>query len=182
MRSTHAATIFGLRRFAERSSDDVIHVVSDRLGTPTSDTGFVPPGDPFACEGDGASRIVRWGDLRMTFAFDVSAVGETTGTGDHLAAWSVGDEWAEQLSPDDDRSGPVVATGITTAEGIGVGSMRADVAAAYPDGALVGGGERMYVLSTGTEPADPVGFAFDGDRLIGIVNGPLDCLDLEENR
>ncbi len=166
------ATVFGVPMFTEQDTIVPITSVSDELGEPSSDTGFmVTPGGE-ACFGSDRFRVVRWGDLRMTFIEIGDGAAEST---QQLLAWSVGDESVEQLAPDAGEIGESVPTGIITAEGIGVGSTREEARAAYGEQSLDGfADDRSSVFFPGSG-SGALSFVFDGDVVAGIGNGPLDC-------
>ncbi|MGB0112545.1 MAG: hypothetical protein WBP59_04950 [Ilumatobacteraceae bacterium] len=178
-----AASVFGIPVFVERPSDDVVHVVSDRLGVPTSDTGFVQVDDGL-CFADSAARTVRWGDFRMTFLQRTAAPEDgadpAVGT-ETLLAWAVGSEDAELLVPTDEAHADPVATGFTTGEGIGVGSTRDDLRAAYPADRTLGVDDDRVTVR-GNDGVNPTGFTLDGDTVVGIGNGPLNCAPPDEER
>lgn len=182
-----ASTIWGLHLFAERPSDDVVQVVSDRLGAPTTDTGFLPMPEEFACTGKESYRVARWGDLRMTFGqgyTDPTAPDVEPTDSETMIAWSVGDDVAAPLAPTGETPEGPEPTGITTAEGVGIGSDRAELQAAFGDAILGGGDERVSVYVPDAGGAVPVAtaFVFDGDTIVGIGAGAPDCLDPDEER
>ncbi|WP_148288540.1 hypothetical protein [Ilumatobacter nonamiensis] len=175
-----AATVFGLHLFAERPADDVVTVVSDRLGDPTSDTGFVDTPDDQACRAPGGRyRVVRWGDLRMTFTEYENSDGDVVQS---LEAWAVGDERAEQLAPNDEPPANAEPTGLTTTEGIGVGSTRDELREAFTeDQALNDFDEDRISVVLGSAPTGVVSFVLDGDTVVGIGSGPPDCAAPEDS-
>jgi hypothetical protein len=124
-----ARTVFGFR-VGYLSVDQVLGVISARLGPASSDSGWLPAvaGDPEdGCSGTPPARRVSWGDLSMVF-FQVPQAGSSAPVSEYLSTWSVGD--AAVLFGQ--AAGPQVsATGLRTAEGIGVGSTIESVTAAY---------------------------------------------------
>ena len=123
-----AETVFGFH-VGSVSSDEMIGVVSGRLGAPTSDTGWVPPapstGDD-TCDIVVPSRTVRWGDLSLNFWQNPDS--------DFLWLWTVGDlAVTGQVAPPGGTTALGPPTGLRDAAGIGVGSTIESVNAA--DGA-----------------------------------------------
>ena len=112
------ATVFGAAAPSIADPDDTVARISATLGAPTSDSGWVPMPAGFECTGDDEFRTVWWGNFRMTF--------ERNPTTQILAAWTVGDPSIESLAPIAGTAGPGTVD-ITTTEGIGVGTTRADV-------------------------------------------------------
>lgn len=139
------------------AADATIADISSDLGPPAVDTGWR---QGWACSAQVESRLVRWGDLRLVFLRGESA--------EHLSSWRIGDPTG--LSVDD--AGPDVGalppTGITTADGVGIGSAIADVDTL--SGATSGSD---LDLVDGTD----VSVRFEDGRIVGIGTGVRVCED-----
>ncbi|MCU1395225.1 MAG: hypothetical protein JWM34_3653 [Ilumatobacteraceae bacterium] len=105
------------------SPDDVITYVSNVLGRPTADTGWVNAGG-VGCSG-GQARIVFWNDLRLTFGDSSNISSERR----HFFAWRYGPPGGTSIDPE----------GMTTITGLTVGSSVTDLQKAYPAATLVAG-------------------------------------------
>ena len=121
---TSFAAVFG-KQYA-----DVIEVesfasdVSASLGETTWDTGWQSTPPEPRCTSSESYRTLWWGDLRLTFEI---APDETT----ILAAWSLGDPSVSPLAPLGPLPPPTERTsGLTTTEGIGIGTSLDDLTAA----------------------------------------------------
>lgn len=97
--------------------DGVIGYVSSFLGEPTNDTGWIDPLTIGACPGTEI-RLVSWGALTLQFG-DASGVVQGRR---HLYAYQYGIDGELGAEP----------VGLTTSEGITVGSSVFDLGAAYP--------------------------------------------------
>lgn len=102
--------------------DGTIAFVSSFLGQPTGDTGWV---DPFTIGPCGGTQLrqVNWGNLQLEFG-DASTVleGRT-----HFYAYTYGQEGSPTAAP----------AGLSTPEGITVGSSVGSLLAAYPNTQLL---------------------------------------------
>lgn len=132
-----SASGLGASRFGA-DSDAVVDDVTAILGTPSSDSGWV---DPIligaACPGSEV-RFVTWGDLQLFFT-DESAVASGTR---HFAAYHYGPSLAAVPTP----------YGLTTAEGIGLGSTVQALRATYARGVMAPGDEVLgprFVITDG---------------------------------
>ena len=107
-------SLFGYSALTEVDDAALVDDVSEALGDPDDDTGWIPMPDEFACTGAVVYRSLLWADVRFVLA-------RSDGPGiTYVAAWSVGDT-ALAYSP----ALAVQITepsGITTADGIGLGS------------------------------------------------------------
>ena len=157
-------TMFGFAPSMPANPDDVIIRLQQVIGTVTWDTQWQPMPEEFACTGNDMYRTMWWGDLRFTF--------ENSPFGTLLTAWSLGEgQVLAPLGPLPDAIGP--ATGITTDEGVGIGSAAAEVSATVGDqmiGTFDGG--IQVVSSTGLATI----VSLDGDqRIVGIGSSRNDC-------
>jgi hypothetical protein len=107
-------SLFGYSALTEVDDAALVDDVSEALGDPDDDTGWIPMPEEFACTGAVVYRSLLWADVRFVLA-------RSDGPGiTYVAAWSVGDT-ALAYSP----ALAVEITepsGITTADGIGLGS------------------------------------------------------------
>jgi hypothetical protein len=127
-------------------ADEAVAEVSQSLGAPSEDTGWVDPLSISSCAGTTVRRVT-WGDLSLLLG-DQSPVASGTR---HFFAWSYGDV-----------SGPG-QPGFATPEGIGPGDSVAELRAAYP-GVVVSPGEEGLIDAT---------FYVD-DGLSGVLTGDDD--------
>ncbi len=97
--------------------DGVVGYVSSFLGEPTNDTGWIDPLTIGACPGTEI-RLVSWGALTLQFG-DASGVVQGRR---HLYAYQYGIDGELGADP----------VGLTTTEGVTVGSSVVDLGAAYP--------------------------------------------------
>ncbi len=106
------ATAFGA------DPDGTITFVSSFLGPPTADTGWI---DPFTIGPCGGTQLrqVNWGELRLEFG-DVSNI---TVDRPHFYAYTYGREGS---------GGVVQPAGLTTADGLGLGTSVIDLLGLYP--------------------------------------------------
>ena len=121
---TAYAAVFG-KQYA-----DVIEVesfasdVSASLGDITWDTGWQSTPPEPRCTSSQSYRTLWWGDLRLTF--EIAPDQQTI-----LAAWSLGDPSVSPLAPLGPLPPPIERTsGLTTTEGIGIGTSLDDLTAA----------------------------------------------------
>lgn len=140
--------------------EETISFVDSLLGEPTSDTGWVAPFDIGPC---GGSRIrqVSWNQLQLEFG-DVSDV--TTGR-DHLYAYFYGAEGSSSPTP----------SGLSTAEGIGVGSTISELLAAYPAASLFEGDDFVGPSFSVNDNLRGRVSGIGGDDVIEVVIGGLPC-------
>lgn len=97
-------------------------MVAERLGPPSSDTGWISPtSDVGRCPGT-AVRVVRWGSLRVYFSDGPTAYGEETS---HLFYFNNSSAETDEI------------VDIPTPRGVGLGSSVADLEAAYGDAVTV---------------------------------------------
>ncbi len=159
-------SVFGVRLFDAVDVEAVAGDVSVRLGAPTRDSGWQPMAGQVDCTGSTEFRVLWWGDFRMTFE-------RYQGDGDvrdELSAWTVGDPNLSGLVPIGGVP-PASPSNVVTLEGIGLGSTRADLAAAWVN-LHHGGPDRIVVLDRGGTLTITLD---DGDQVIGFGNGPFDC-------
>jgi hypothetical protein len=103
-----------------------------------------------------------------------------------MLAWSVGDDAAAPLAPVDEQSATPEPTGMTTGEGIDVGSSRDELRAAFTDEQVLDGFDDgdvdVFIRATGDAPPMPVKFVLVDDIVTGIGAGPPDCLSPSGDR
>lgn len=159
-------SVFGVGLFDAVDVESVAGDVSARLGSPTLDSGWQSMVGQVDCTGSTEFRVLWWGDFRMTFE-------RYEGDGavrDELSAWTVGDPALSGLVPIGDVP-PASPSNIVTLEGIGLGSSRADLGAAWAN--LNGSSEgRIVVIDRGGALVITLD---DGDQVVGFGNGPFDC-------
>ena len=107
-------SIFGYSALTEVEDSALLDDVSETLGDPDDDTGWIPMPNAYACTGATEYRSLLWDDIRfvLTRSADLGAT--------YVAAWSIGDT-ALAFSPPLDAE-ITEASGITTADGIGLGT------------------------------------------------------------
>ena len=107
-------SVFGYSVLIEVDEAALVDDVSDALGDPDDDTGWIPMPDAYACTGADEYRSLLWADIRFVLARSVGV-----GTS-YVAAWSIGDtELAYSPALAVEIAEP---SGITTADGIGLGT------------------------------------------------------------
>jgi len=104
--------------------DGVIDYVESILGEPTDDSGWVDPITVGACPGTEV-RFVSWSDLHLFFT-DESTVAAGAR---HFASYRYGPALGPRVAP----------FGITTPEGMGVGSTVGELRFTYSEGILTPG-------------------------------------------
>lgn len=110
----------GLVRMGD-DADTVIEVISGRLGEPDDDSGWQPKGSVYGvCAGE-QTRVVTWGQLTAVFS-DGPSTYAPAGT-PHLLTYETSD-WEDPVGGR--------GQGPQTQDGVGVGSTRAELEAAYP--------------------------------------------------
>jgi hypothetical protein len=119
-----AQTVFGFH-VGGVSIDQVINDVSAYLGPPTTDSGMHDTGEDCI----GTARVVRWGDLSITFNKRSVSADPSVPSYDAILLWTLGDPGV--LGAHSDGSNILGATGLHTAEGIGIGSTVESVTSAY---------------------------------------------------
>ena len=133
--------------------DEVIAYVRAILGAPTADSGWADPLSTFGvCPGTEV-RGVTWGDLTLLFT-DESIV--TSGR-QHFFTYTYGPAFSASIDPD----------GLTTPNGITVGSSVADLKAAFP-GIVVYPGDDIVDASF-----------YVNDNLTGFLTGTSDTDAIE---
>jgi hypothetical protein len=106
--------VFGYSALTEVDDAALVADVSEALGDPDDDTGWIPMPDEYACTGATEYRSLLWADIRFVLARPDGPA--TT----YVAAWSIGDTAL--------LHSPALAveitepSGITTADGIGLGT------------------------------------------------------------
>jgi hypothetical protein len=107
-------SVFGYSALTEVDDAPLVDDVSEALGDPDDDTGWIPMPDEYACTGATQYRSLLWADIRFVLArLDGAA---TT----YVAAWSIGDT---ALSYSPALAAEITEpSGITTAGGIGLGT------------------------------------------------------------
>lgn len=165
--NTTSPSVFGQRYNAALDIDLFASDVSGALGGTTWDTGWQPMPPEFVCTGHESYRTIWWGDLRLTFETGPEA--ET-----RLTAWSLGDPSVSSLAP----LGPLPpsskhASGLTTSEGVGIGTSLDELEAAL--------GDRWYHVAddrVDIPGALVTSFLLDDEqRVSAIGSGRTDCID-----
>lgn len=159
-------TVFGVGVSDAVDVDAVARDVSARLGSPTTDSGWQSMVGRFDCAGSTDSRVLWWGDFRMTFE-------RYRGDGDvrdELSAWTVGDPTLFGSAPIGDVPAPSPSK-IVTLEGVGLGSTLADVEGVWAN-INDGGDRRLVVVDRGGLLA--IGLD-EADQVVGFGDGPFDC-------
>jgi hypothetical protein len=140
--------------------------LEDVLGTPDDDTGWLPPVDESGnqvigpCPGS-VIRLVTWGDL-MTFYTDGATAWASEGTR-HLFAYSY-------VAFQEDTYG------LTTAEGIGLGSSADDLIAAYGDGVeMISDEFGDYYAVDVPAPGSLWGYLDQPGGIVVSINGGAGC-------
>ena len=119
------------------------------LGQPVADTGWI---DTFSIYGDcpgSRLRVVEWPGVLALFGNPEDGYQHRDAAEEHFMTWRLG-----SFGPD-----PYL---LRTAEGIGIGATRSEVAEAYP--------AATFRPATASEPASVV-LATSGGRLTGILDG-----------
>ncbi len=130
--------------------DVAIGRVALAFGEPTADTGWIPSQDLGPCPGEFV-RLVSWGELSVLFTDEVTPFAVPGAR--HFTSWL----YTGPAAPDDE--------GLRTAAGIGLGSSRGDLDAAY--------GERLIVIEDDLfGPSFRVDFEPDADDFI-FLSGAL---------
>lgn len=159
-------TVFGVGLFEAVDVDAVSNDISAHLGSPTTDSGWQSMVGQTDCTGSTDFRVLWWDDFRMTFErYQTDDV-----VRDELSAWTIGDPTLFATAPFGDLPTPA-RSDIVTAEGIGLGSTLADVAAAWAN-VNTGGDDRLVVIDRGGSLL--IGLD-EGDQVVGFGNGPFDC-------
>jgi hypothetical protein len=156
-------SVFGYSAFAEVDESALVDDVGELLGDADDDTGWRPMPGAYACTGAAEYRSLLWADIRfvLTRSAGVAAT--------YVAAWSIGDT---ELLYSPALDGEIAeASGITTADGIGLGT-----AADRLDD--VGWAQFMRQADTfyGLAGTGPVTFELDADdRIVAISYEQNDC-------
>ncbi|WP_419945519.1 hypothetical protein [Candidatus Poriferisodalis sp.] len=130
------------------SVEPALGVLIDALGQPVTDTGWI---DPFSIYGDcpgSRLRVVEWPGVLAFFGDPEDGYHYRDPAGEHFMSWHLG-----TFGPD-----PYM---LRTAAGIGVGSMRDHVAAAYP--------AATFIPGTADAPPSVILDATDGE-LAGVFD------------
>jgi len=140
------------------ADEGVVADLTSRFGAPDRDSGWVSP-DPIhgACPGI-TIRVVGWGSFEALFA---------DGTEDAAAgffAWTYGFDPATTAAGTDPRG-----LNLVTAEGVGLGTPRADLVAAYGS-RIVADGSGL-TASFRIDPGAPIGISglLDGEDPAAVV-------------
>ena len=164
--NTANPSLFGQVFFVPLDPDTFAGSVSETLGSVTWDTGWQPMPAERACTGSESFRTLWWGDLRLTFETGPGA-GET-----QFTAWSLGDpsiSTSAPLGPPPPSTEP--ATGITTGEGIGIGTPLTELEAALGDRSFFVTDNRVDIPG-----ALVTSFLLDDEqRVKAIGSGRTDC-------
>ena len=166
--NTANPSLFGQVFFVPLNLDTYVGSVSETLGPVTWDTGWQPMPAEYVCTGSESFRTLWWGDLRLTFETGPGA-GET-----QFTAWSLGDpsiSTGAPLGPPPSSTEP--ATGITTGEGIGIGTPLKELEAALGD-------RPFFVIDNRVDipGALVTSFLLDNEqRVKAIGSGRTDCID-----
>ena len=108
-------TVFGYARQTEVNEGALVEDVSEALGGVDADTGWIPMPEAYACTGASQYRSLLWDDIRYVLTRYNVDPGKT-----YLAAWTIGDTVLASSPPlDAEITEP---SGITTEEGIGLGT------------------------------------------------------------
>ena len=158
--------MFEHQYFATVDPDTFASDVNPTLGVTTWDTGWQAMPSEFVCTGNQSYRTLWWGDLRLTFEIGTDA--ET-----RLTAWSIGDPSVSALAP---LGAPPPATepssGITTTDGIGIGSSLDELKVALGDRGYNVNGDRVDIPG-----ALVTSFLLDDQqRVTAIGSGRVDCI------
>ncbi len=149
--------------------DGVVAQVATAFGEPTDDTGWIPSSDLGPCPGDEV-RQVSWGELSLLFSNEVTPFAAPGAR--HFTSWI----YTGPASPDD--------TGLKTGTGIGIGSTRGQLDAAYGERLQIfedqifgttfrvdyedGGDDYIYLAGALTDPGpDAVVIGLSGGRSCG---------------
>jgi len=158
-------TVFGLSLYEAVDVDAVAADVSARLGPPTNDIGWQPVVGE-SCAGAAEYRVLWWGDFRMTFErYQIDGANS-----DELSTWTIGDPTVSSLAPIGDVP-ELSPSNIVTLEGIGLGSTRVEVDAAWAN-VNNGGGNRLVVIDRGGALSILLDAA---EQVVGFGMGPFDC-------
>ena len=108
-------SVFGYSAVTEVDDSALVDDVSEALGNPDDDTGWILMPSAYACTGATEYRSLLWADIRFVLA-------RSAGIGtSYVAAWSVGGTGLA-YSPALDGEKITEPSGITTADGIGLGT------------------------------------------------------------
>lgn len=156
-------SVFGYSALTDVDDAELVDDVSDALGNPDDDTGWIPMPDAYTCTGATEYRSLLWADIRFVLA-------RSAGVGtSYVAAWSIGDtELAYSPALAVEITEP---SGITTADGIGLGTS-ADRLDDVGWAQFLRQDDRFFGLA-GT---GPVSFQLDAaDRVVAISYEQNDC-------
>lgn len=134
-------------------ADAAIAAISERLGAPSDDTGWIDPLSISTCPGTQLRRVSWGGVLSMLFG-DESPF--TQGT-PHFFAWSYGDVGGVGGEP----------AGLVTPEQIGLGATLTELRTAYPYVSVAPGDEGLF--ETGFYVEDNFGGVLTGETDADIV-------------
>ena len=156
-------SVFGYSALTEVDDAALIDDVSDALGDPDDDTGWIPMPDVYACTGATEYRSLLWADIRFVLARS-GGVGTS-----YVAAWSIGDT---ELAYSPALAVAITEpSGITTADGIGLGTL-ADRLEDVGWAQFLRQDDRFFGLA-GT---GPVSFQLDAaDRVVAMSYEQNDC-------
>jgi hypothetical protein len=160
-------TVFGLAGSTVHDAATAVELISRSLGVPTSDTTEMTAR---YCPEPAEFRVVRWNDFVLEF--------ERSGDTEYLSSWQLGDPDEEiAIGPVGPNVEPSVASGVSTADGIGIGSPasaldRFSPIASGPEKLIIGG-------DTGT-----LAVTIRDGVIAGLWSGPWDwqCDDDDEPR
>lgn len=113
-------TVFGLAASSRPDGASAVDLISRSLGAPASD---VTEMTTVYCPDPTQVRVVRWNDLVLVFL----GAGDT----EHLSSWQLGDP-VEEIAIDPVGTDVFAASGITTADGVGIGSPAASLDSLSP--------------------------------------------------
>ena len=140
--------------------DEVVSSAQALLGAPSEDSGWVDPFTISACPGSEYRRV-SWGALSLQFSDSTRFVAGRR----HFFGYEYGLVGQINAEP----------AGLTTAEGVGVGTSVADLKASYP-GATVGAGEEglssPYFAVPGVVQGELTGVG-DSDVVMLMLGGEI---------
>ena len=156
--------VFGYAALTEVDDAALIDDVTEALGGSDADTGWIPMPEAYACTGASEYRSLLWDDIRYVLTRYDSAPQTTV-----LAAWTIGDTALEYSPPLD--TGITEPSGITTDDGIGLGTSADQLANLDWDQSLLEHGRFLGLAGSG-----PVVFELDAtNQVVAMSYEQNDC-------